>query len=269
MLLHTGNSAKVNSHCIPFHAAMLTDPENFTVMIVDPSNDFNPVTATFSWTALDSVTFDGQNVTYTVIVTYNNENVSMVANGSVSHPNDTLDICNLPACANLTATLTAERGSETSNGTVRDFSTSEPNSEFMGFIQKMRKKGHFYLLHILCHNNYYVCLISQCVTVHRTLPDYPVGSLSNSSILHCVLCTSSVSICNFILASFSSPANNYHINNGLHSRLSNWQQHLSPLLMEHLSVLCCMVQEWRTDLRGRSGCSLHLDGTPTRDLYCQ
>ena len=96
----------------------LPDPDGLTVTIVDPSTDSDPVTAIFSWTALD-------NVTYTIIVT--SESGNMVANASISHPNDTLEISNLPACVNLTATLTAERGNESSNGTVLEFSTSEPN----------------------------------------------------------------------------------------------------------------------------------------------
>ena len=104
-------------------AAILTDPENFTVMIVDPSADSDPVSANFSWTALDNVIFDGQNVTYTVTVTY--ENGTMVAR-SVDHPNSFLKIPDLPACASLTATLVAERGNESSNGTAQLVSTSEP-----------------------------------------------------------------------------------------------------------------------------------------------
>ena len=50
-------------------AATLIHPVDFTVMIVDPSTDSDPVTASFSWTALDNVTFDGHNITYTVTVT--------------------------------------------------------------------------------------------------------------------------------------------------------------------------------------------------------
>ena len=106
----------------------LPDPDGFTVTIVDPSTDSDPVTATFSWTALDNVTFDRRDITYIIIVT--SESSNMVANASISHPNDTLDISDLPACANLTATLTAERGNESSNGTVLVFSTSEPDSEY-------------------------------------------------------------------------------------------------------------------------------------------
>ena len=108
-------------------AAIRIDPEDFTVMIVDPSADSDPVTANFSWTALDNVTFDSQNVTYTVTVTY--ENDTMVTGQSVSHPNSFLEISGLPACANLTATLVAERGNESSNSTVQQFSTSEPTGE--------------------------------------------------------------------------------------------------------------------------------------------
>ena len=124
------------------YAAMLTYPENFTVMIVDPSTDSDPVTATFSWTALDNVTVDGQDITYTVIVTYNNED-TIIANASISHPNDTLEISNLPACADLTATLTAMRGNESSNGTVRGFSTSEPNSEYYRFCTEIKEERPF------------------------------------------------------------------------------------------------------------------------------
>ena len=103
----------------------LPDPDGFTVTIVDPSTDSDPVTATFSWTALDNVTFDRRDITYTIIVT--SESGTVVANASISHPNDILEISNLPACVNLTATLTAERSNESSNGTVREFTTSETN----------------------------------------------------------------------------------------------------------------------------------------------
>ena len=106
-------------------------------MIVDPSADSDPVTANFSWTALENVTFD---VTY--IVTVTDENDPMVAVQSVSHPNSSLEIPDLPACANLTATLVAERGNDSSNDTVEQFSTSEPTGESFShvhcikFIQK-------------------------------------------------------------------------------------------------------------------------------------
>ena len=110
-------------------AATLPDPVGFTVMIVDPSADSDPVTANFSWTALENVTFD---VTY--IVTVTDENDPMVAVQSVSHPNSSLEIPDLPACANLTATLVAQRGNDGSNSTVEQFSTSEPTSESLSCV---------------------------------------------------------------------------------------------------------------------------------------
>ena len=108
-------------------AATLIDPEDFTVVIVDPSVDSDRVTASFSWTALDNVTFGGQNITYTVTVSY--QNGSEVVSQSIPHPSSSLEIPSLPACADLTATLVAERGSESSNGTVDQFMTSEPTGE--------------------------------------------------------------------------------------------------------------------------------------------
>ena len=108
-------------------AATLIHPENFSVVIVDPSPDSDPVTASFSWTALDNVTFGGQNITYTVTVSY--QNGSEVASQSIPHPGSFLEIPGLPACANLTATLIAERGNESSNGTAEEFSTAEPTGE--------------------------------------------------------------------------------------------------------------------------------------------
>ena len=113
-------------------------------MIVDPSADSKPVTAMFSWTALNNVTADGQNIIYTIMVF--NEDDTIVANASISHPNATLEISDLPACANLTATLTAERGSETSNGTDHNFSTSEPDSEYgitMHEVERMAIHSYF------------------------------------------------------------------------------------------------------------------------------
>ena len=108
-------------------AATIIDPVGFTVVIVDPSADSDPVTTNFSWTALDNVTFDGQNITYTVTVSY--QNGSEVVSQSIPHPRSSLEIPGLPACANLTATLVAERGSESSNGTAEEFSTGEPTGE--------------------------------------------------------------------------------------------------------------------------------------------
>ena len=113
-------------------AATLPDPVGFTVMIVDPSADSDPVTANFSWTALENVTFDGQNITY--MVTVNDENDTMVAGQSVDHPNSFLKIPGLPACANLTATLVAEKGNESSNDTSQQFSTSEPAGESVSCV---------------------------------------------------------------------------------------------------------------------------------------
>ena len=110
-----------------FITATLIHPVGFTVVIVDPSPDSDPVTASFSWTTLDNVIFGGQNITYTVTVSY--QNGSEVASQSIPHPSSSLEIPGLPACANLTATLVAGRGSESSNGTVHQFMTSEPTGE--------------------------------------------------------------------------------------------------------------------------------------------
>ena len=118
-------------HCsvdyLIFITANLMDPVGFTVVIVDPSTDSDPVTARFSWTTLDNVIFGGQDITYTVIVSY--QNGSEVASLSIPHPSSSLEIPGLPACANLTATLVTERGNESSNGTVDQFMTSEPTGE--------------------------------------------------------------------------------------------------------------------------------------------
>ena len=108
-------------------AATLIHPENISVVIVDPSTNTDPVTANFSWTALDNVTFGGQDINYTVTVSY--DNGSEVDSQSIPHPSSSLEIPGLPACANLTATLVAERGSESSNGTTEGFSTTEPTGE--------------------------------------------------------------------------------------------------------------------------------------------
>ena len=122
-------AAHVDNTCVPVcvsvRTATLIDPDGFTVMIVDPSADSDPVTANYSWAALDSV--QSQNITYTVSITYENDTV--VAGQSTTHPSSSLEVSDLPACANLTATLVAERNNESSNGTVEQFSTSEPSGE--------------------------------------------------------------------------------------------------------------------------------------------
>ena len=110
-------------------AATLIHPENFLVVIVGPSTDSDPVTASFFWTALDNVTFGhgGQDITYTITVSY--QNGSEFASQFIPHPSSFLEISGLPACANLTATLIAERGNESSNDTAEEFSTAEPTGE--------------------------------------------------------------------------------------------------------------------------------------------
>ena len=108
-------------------AATLIHPENVLVVTVDPSTDSGPVTASFSWTALDNATFGGQDIAYTITVSY--QNGSEVVSQSIPHPSSSLKIPGLPTCANLTATLVAERGNESSNGTAEEFSTAEPTGE--------------------------------------------------------------------------------------------------------------------------------------------
>ena len=151
------------------YAAPLTDPDGLNVMIVDPSADSKPVTAMFSWTALNNVTADGQNIIYTIMVV--NEDDTIVANASISHPNATLEISDLPACANLTATLTAERGSESSNGTPLDFSTLEPNGEYDITIHEVERNAIYSI-------PFYIIMFAEPVDigVYSMMPDYPAGS---------------------------------------------------------------------------------------------
>ena len=115
-------------------AAKLTDSVGFIVTIVDPSADSHPVTANVSWTALHNITSEGQNITYIVIVSY--ENDTAVTGQSITHPNSFLEIPGLPACASLTATLVAEKNSESHNGTIQQFSTSELHGESYIFPSK-------------------------------------------------------------------------------------------------------------------------------------
>ena len=98
-------------------------------MIVDPSADSDPVTANFFWTALPVRDIGNSQNVITYIVNVTDEDDTMVAGQSVDDPNTSLKIPGLPTCANLTATLVAERGNEISNNIVRQFSTSEPTGE--------------------------------------------------------------------------------------------------------------------------------------------
>ena len=119
-------------------AATIINPVDFTVVIVDSSTDSDPVTASFSWTALDNVIFGGQNITYTVTVSY--QNGSEVDSQSIPHPSSSLEIPGLPACANLTATLVAERGSESSNGTIEQVMTLDPTGESVSCVHLYASK---------------------------------------------------------------------------------------------------------------------------------
>ena len=137
-------------------------------MIVDPSADSDPVTANLSWTALDRVTSDGQDTTYTVTVSY--ENGSEVISLSIPHPSSFLEIPGLPACANLTATLVSERGNESSNGTVGQFPTLEPTRESVSCIHAcMIVQRKPYTVNCTCAD-------PVSVEISGMMSDYPAGS---------------------------------------------------------------------------------------------
>ena len=97
-------------------------------VIVTP-NDTSPVTAVISWMVLmDNATGipPGGDQTLRYLVEVSNSSSAMLFSTTVDHPTSTVEAPNLPACENLTVSVTAENLFFTGASVSEDFMIVEP-----------------------------------------------------------------------------------------------------------------------------------------------
>ena len=97
--------------------------------VVITLDDTSPVTAVISWMVLqDNATGippDG-NQTLWYIVEVSNSSSAMLFSTTVDHPTNTVEASNLPACENLTVSVTAENLFFSGASAIESFMTVEP-----------------------------------------------------------------------------------------------------------------------------------------------
>ena len=102
-------------------------PDHLSVVI--KPDDTTPVTANISWMPLigsaDGIP-PGGNQTLRYFVEVSNSSSAVLFCATVEHPDDALKAPNLPACENLTASVTAENLFFTESSTNEEFMTVEP-----------------------------------------------------------------------------------------------------------------------------------------------
>ena len=111
---------------LPFSGPPST-PNGLTVVI--KADDTTPVTAIISWTALmDNATGipPGGNQTLRYFVEVNSSSSPMLFSGTVDHPTNMVEAPNLPACENLTVSVTAENMFFNGTPASEEFMTVEP-----------------------------------------------------------------------------------------------------------------------------------------------
>ena len=100
-------------------------------MAVIETTDTTPVTAVISWMALmDSATGipPGGNQTLRYFVEVSNSSSGVLFNDRVDHPTNMVEAPNLPACENLTVSVTAENLFFNGTPASEDFMTVEPGT---------------------------------------------------------------------------------------------------------------------------------------------
>ena len=96
--------------------------------VISP-DDTSPVTANIYWTALmDNATGipPGGNPTLRYFVEVSNSTSAVLFSATVDHPTNTVEAPNLPACENLTVSVTAENLFFNGTPAMEDFMTVEP-----------------------------------------------------------------------------------------------------------------------------------------------
>ena len=102
-------------------------PSNVTA-VINP-DDTKPVSADISWLPLmGSATGipPGGALILSYCVEVSNSTSAVFFNTTVDHPNNTVEACNLPACENLTVSVTAKNMFHSGMPANTDFMTVEP-----------------------------------------------------------------------------------------------------------------------------------------------
>ena len=102
-------------------------PSNVTAVI--KPDDTKPVTADISWLPLMSSATGippGGALSLRYCVEVSNSTAAVFFNTTVDHPNNTVEACNLPACENLTVSVTAKNILLSGMPANTDFMTVEP-----------------------------------------------------------------------------------------------------------------------------------------------
>ena len=102
-------------------------PNGLSVIITP--NDTSPVTAVITWMALTNNATgipSGENQTLRYFVEVNNSTSTVLFSATVDHPTNTVEAPNLPACENLTVSVTAENQFFNGTPASEDFMTVEP-----------------------------------------------------------------------------------------------------------------------------------------------
>ena len=110
-----------------FYSDIPGTPSNVSAVI--KSDNTSPVTAVISWMALiDNATGipPGGNQTLRYFVEVSNSTSAVLFSATVDHPTNTVEANNLPACENLTVSVTAENLFFNGTPASEDFMTVEP-----------------------------------------------------------------------------------------------------------------------------------------------
>ena len=102
-------------------------PNELTAVI--SQDDTSPVTANISWMALMGNATGiplGENQTLRYFVEVSNSTSAVLFSATVDHPTNTVEAPNLPACENLTVSVTAENLFFSGTSASVDFMTVEP-----------------------------------------------------------------------------------------------------------------------------------------------
>ena len=109
------------------HLEPPSTPNNLSAII--KPNDTSPVTAVISWIALMGNATGippGGNQTLSYFVEVSNSTSAVLFCTTVDHPTNTVEAPNLPACENLTVSVTAENLFFNGTPASEDFMTVEP-----------------------------------------------------------------------------------------------------------------------------------------------
>ena len=116
---------------IPLYLMFLSeppDPPSNVSAVIKPDNT-SPVTAVISWMAVIDNAIGippGGNQTLRYFVEVSNSTSAVLFRATVDHPTNTVEAPNLPACENLTVSVTAENLYFNGAPAMGDFMTVEP-----------------------------------------------------------------------------------------------------------------------------------------------